>query len=150
MSHSPYPYNQIRSRQYTFFSIGKMKIEKVVDFVSLGENNIINLGFGDLRPDGTVDDKVNSNNGDIVKVMATVVEILKHFTTNNPEAIIFFRGSTEERNQLYARILKTYYPTFSKDFILLAMIGNKEDNEVILFDPTMNIKYFAFLIKKIV
>ena len=103
-----------------------------------------------MRPDQCIDDTVNSNNGDIAKVMATVIEILKYFTKIHPEAIIYFRGSTEERNRLYHRILKSYYPTFSKEFILLVMIGSKEENEILQFNPRMNFKYFAFLIKRIV
>jgi hypothetical protein len=35
--------------------------------------NLYNLGFGDLLPDGKIDDKVTSNNGDIIKVLSTVI-----------------------------------------------------------------------------
>ena len=52
MSYSPYPYEQLGSERYTFYSIGIKHIEKVVDFIPVGIRNIINLGFGDLRPDG--------------------------------------------------------------------------------------------------
>jgi hypothetical protein len=35
------------------------------------------MGFGDRLPDGSIDDTANSNNGDIVKVLATVIAVLK-------------------------------------------------------------------------
>jgi hypothetical protein len=76
MTHIPYSYKRPHSERYTFTSIGKKRIEKVVDFVPLGLKNIVNLGFGDLLPDGSVDDTVNSNNGDMAKVLATVIDIL--------------------------------------------------------------------------
>ena len=149
MAHVPYTYKQIRSRRYVFISDGNRRIEKVVDFIPLGVGNIMNLGFGDLLPDGTIDDKANSNNGDIVKVLATVVDILRHFTAKYPKAVIYFRGSTEERTKLYGRILRSYYQSFSKDFILMAIIGDKAENRTVLFDPRETSEYLAFFIKRI-
>ncbi len=60
---SHYPFNQVRSNRYTFISTGKRPIEKVVEFKFTGWGKIINMGFGDVRPDGTIDDKAISNNG---------------------------------------------------------------------------------------
>ncbi len=76
--------------------------------------NIFNLAFGDLLPDASIDVNAVSNNGDIVKVLATVVDILKNFTSLDPGVSIYFLGSTSERTKLYARILRTYYLIFSK------------------------------------
>jgi len=107
MTQVPYPYKRLRPKRYIFISTGKKSIEKVVDFVPLGPGNIMNLAFGDLLPDGTIDDQVNSNNGDIIKVLATVIDILRHFTIQYPKAEIYFEGSTEERTKLYGRIIRT-------------------------------------------
>jgi hypothetical protein len=68
----------------------KKRIEKVVDFVPIGIKNIMNLGFGDLLPDGSVDDTANSNNGDLIKVLATVIGILRDYTAEYPQVEIFF------------------------------------------------------------
>jgi hypothetical protein len=149
MTHIPYSYKRPHSERYIFTSIGKKRIEKVVDFVSIGVKNVMNLGFGDLLPDGSVDDTVNSNNGDIVKVLATVIEILKDFTAEYPQVEIFFAGSTVERTKLYTRILKTYYTAFSKDFTISAVTGSEIKNKRIPFDPKANVEYLAFLIKRI-
>lgn len=149
MGHIPYPYKHPHSRRYVFISEGKKRIEKVVDFAPIGIKNVMNIAFGDLLPDGSVDDRANSNNGDILKVLATVVKILKVFTTRHPKVGILFTGSTDERTKLYTRILKTYYMAFCKEFIIYAIVGTEKDNKTIPFDPRENLQYLAFLIKRI-
>src|SRR5882672_8774429 len=112
MYQTAYAYDHPDVTRYTFTSVGRKRIEKIVDFADLGMENVFNLAFGDLQPDGSVDDLSNSNNGDIVKVLATVISIMRDFTTKNPQACITFTGSTEERTKLYTRILKSYYSSF--------------------------------------
>ncbi len=149
MTRIPYPYKRPAARRYIFISMGKKRIEKVVDFIPLKAKNTMNLGFGDLRPDGSINYKSNSNNGDILKVLATVVDIIKHFTSRHPDIIIFFTGSTIERTRLYARILKTYYQIFNKEFMVYGITGTDNDNEITPFDPQSGMEYLAFLIKRI-
>lgn len=149
MTYNPYPYRRPHAARYTFISAGKRKVEKVVDFVPIGISGIMNLAFGDLLPDGTVDDKVSSNNGDILKVLTTVVHILKDYTAEYPQIEIFFTGSTDERTRLYTRIIKTYFSTFNKEFRITGLIGSDEDSAEVLFDPKLELEYFAFLIKRI-
>jgi len=99
MSSTPYPYNRKLSTRYTFISIGNRSIHKVVEFTPTSVD-LYNLGFGDLLPDGKVNDTINSNNGDIVKVLATVVQIIKDFTKEYPHVKVVFTGSTNERTML--------------------------------------------------
>lgn len=148
MSHISYPFEQIRPTRYKFFSLGKNKIEKIVDFVPLKTKDLINLGFGDLLPDGSIDDKITSNNGDIGRVLATIVMILKHFTAQRPDAIIYFCGSTPERTRLYTRILKIYYTEFTKEFKIYGILSAKQNNQRFPFDPNAQLDYFGFLIKR--
>lgn len=100
-------------------------------------------------PDGKIDDKVNSNNGDIIRVLATTVEILSDFTSMNPNTRIFFAGSTDERTRLYARILKTYYLNFSKQFVISALVGEGDTYSLLRFEPKADLKYSGFLIERI-
>ncbi len=108
MNQHPYAFKRHHVTRYTFTSVGKKRIKKIVDFTMFGLKDTYNLAFGDLLPDGSIDDKANSNNGDIVKVLSTVVAILKEFTSTRPEANIVFTGSTDLRMKLYTRILRTY------------------------------------------
>ena len=97
----------------------------------------------------SVDDTANSNNGDIIKVLATVIAILKDFTTQYPHVEVFFAGSTIECTKLYTRILRTYYSAFSKEFTISGIAGSENNNKRIAFDPKADIEYLAFLIKRI-
>lgn len=149
MSQISYPYYRLQSWRYVFVSDGKKKIQKIVDFVPLRQGNIINLGFGDLSPDGSIDDKANSNNGDIIKVLATVIDILKDFTSFHPNAQVFFAGSTDERTRLYNRILKLYYLDFSKEFIIVGATIINGRIHYSPYDPNFHKDYSAFIIKRI-
>jgi hypothetical protein len=58
----------------------------------------MNLGFGELLPNVSVSDRVNSNNGDIEKILATLIAIIKDITAEYPQVEILFAGSTPEYN----------------------------------------------------
>jgi hypothetical protein len=150
MAHKPYQYKHLNPKRYIFISEGKKRITKVVEFIPLGIGNLTNLGFGDLLPDDSIDDKANSNNGDLVKVLATVIDILRHFTMQHPDAEIYFEGSTEERTVLYSRILKNYYSVYSKEFAIAGVISDTKDAvNIIPYEPSSDRKFLAFLIKRI-
>lgn len=148
-TNSYYPFKQVHSNRYTFVSHGKRPIKKAVDFTYTGWGKIINMGFGDLLPDGTVDDKVNSNNGDLVMVLATTIEILKLFTAQFPNAEIFFTGSTQARTRLYARIVKNYYSEFSKEFIISVLIKDGDAYDEMPYEPGAHIAFYGFIIRRI-
>lgn len=104
MKNNPYyPIVVVSAHQYAVVSTGKRPIKKVAEFTHTGRGKIVNMAFGDLMPDGSIDDTVNSNNGDLVMVLATTIEILKMYTVRFPDAEIFFTGSTKARTQLYNR-----------------------------------------------
>ena len=149
MSQAPYPYKHFNSARYIFISVGRLRIEKAVDFVPTGIRNIVNMGFGDRLPDGSIDDTANSNNGDIVKVLATVIAILKDFTTQYPQVVVFFAGSSIQRTNVYARILRTYYVSFSKEFSISGIVGSEDQNRRVAFDPKLKTEYLAFLVERI-
>ena len=149
MSHLPYyPYARPYASRYTFTSVGRTKIQKAVEFTYTNFRNVVNMGFGDLLADGTLDDKANSNNGDIVKVLATIIKIFIDFTDRFPNVEIFITGSTQERTRLYTRILKTYHSNYDKDFEVKGIIKKGEDYFDIPFEPKTDIRFTGFLIKK--
>ena len=149
MKDNTYPYDHAQASRYTFTSIGKIRIAKEVVFTHTGIRNIVNMGFGDLLPDGSIDDKANSNNGDIVRVLATIVQILIDFTSKFPNTEIFFSGSTQERTKLYTRILRTYYASFNKEFTINVLIKERDGYSELPFEPKADLKFLGFLIKRI-
>ena len=149
MAKIPYSFKPQDANRYIFTSIGKLKIKKAVVFAPTTIKSLYSLSFGDLLPDGTIDDMANSNNGDILKVLATVVQITKDFTVRYPDIKLIFAGSTEERTRVYGRILKTYYEDFCIDFKITAFVKTNEFYEEVDFEPKAALGYSAFFIKRI-
>ena len=149
MTRATYSFDKQGSERYVFTSVGKRAIVKFVDFSPTRTPNLYNVGFGDLLLDGSVDDTANSNNGDMVKVLATVVQIIKDFTTQLPEIKLIFFGSSQDRTNLYGRILTTYYAEFSTEFTITAFIKTGQTFEEIAFTPNSSNRYYAYFIKRI-
>lgn len=148
MTKAPYIHDRESSTRYRFMSTGRRPVEKIVEFTPLVIRNMFNLGFGDLLTDGSIDDKVNSNNGDIIKILSTVIHIVKDFTNSNPGAKIAFKGSTKERTVLYQRVIKTYLNDFKKDFLITALEGPVSQPRETVFDPQCKGTYLAFFVKR--
>ena len=150
MTRSTYSYQQQGFQRYIFTSVGKKSIVKFVDFSPTRTPDLHNIGFGDLLPDGSIDDTVNSNNGDMIKVLATIVQVTKDFTARSPHIKLIFFGSTQERTTLYARILTTYYTEFTREFNITAFIKIGENYQEVIFTPHSPCIYYAFFIKRII
>lgn len=148
MNKEPYSFNREVSTRYRFVSSGRKRVEKIVEFTPLHVENVYNLGFGDLLPNGEIDDKANTNNDDIVKVLSTVIHIVVDFTEDRPAAKIAFTGSTSERTALYQRILRTYAETFGKEFTISALKGPARSPVETAFDPGCKEAYLAFFVKR--
>ncbi len=65
-------------------------------------DNFYNLAFGDYDEENNeINDQIVTNNGDSLKVLATVASTAYAFTGKYPKAWIFATGSTEVRTRLY-------------------------------------------------
>ena len=84
MNQASYPFQRSANMRYIFTSTGKKKIKKLVEFNPTVIPKIVNMGFGDLLDDGQVDDTARSNNGDIAKVLSTVIMILRDYLAQIP------------------------------------------------------------------
>ena len=87
---------------YSFMSNGpKGPIQKIAKFTLLDEN-LYNFGFGDYDPaTGDISDTRVSNNQDMDVIMGTLGSIIYDFTNIFPNALIYFRGTTDARTRLY-------------------------------------------------
>jgi hypothetical protein len=74
-------------------SHGKERIEKMAMFSSTPEANVFAFFFGDLMADGTLDIYARSNNGDMPRVLATIIVIIKQFLNDHPHTTVFSTGS---------------------------------------------------------
>lgn len=110
MRKEPYQFEHDGITEYKFISEGpKGRITKVVQFIPLQREGLFNIGFGDLTAAGKVDDTIESNNKDIVKVLATVIHIIEDFLTENPHVKVFFAGSNSQRTEIYRFILSRHF-----------------------------------------
>ena len=110
---------------YEFVSVGpKGRVKKVVRFSRI-EDNIFNLGFGDLDEEsGEISDTIVTDNNDSWKVLATVASTIYDFYGEYPEAKIFVKGSTPARTRLYRMGITNNWNEISTDF---EIYGLKDD-----------------------
>jgi hypothetical protein len=136
--------------RYEFVSIGpKGQIKKRIEFTPLRKRGYYNMAFGDIMKDGKVNDTIYSNNQDIVKIIATVMDTMKDFLKENPTAKLLFTGSTDDRTKFYKLILSRHYRSLSAEYTITALAEDEKDNpEEIEFNPDEENKtYLAFLVK---
>ncbi len=130
---------------FEFESIGKKgSITKIIKFSETHEKGIYNLGFGDKSRDSNkVDDKIVSDNGDLQKVLATVVSAIYAFTDKHPEAWVFSMGSTPARTRLYRIAIDSYYDELVADFEIYGL----KNSQWVVFERNMPVE--AFLAKRL-
>jgi hypothetical protein len=132
MRHPRYYYQSEDSWQlFEFISEGpKGPIRKIVEYTPTGTENVYNLGFGDFdEVKNGINDLAVTNNGDSLKVLATVAATVYAFIENHPAAWVFATGSTVVRTRLYRMGITNNLVEIAKDFIILGYksTGDWED-----------------------
>lgn len=89
-----------------------------------------------------IDDEIVTNNGDSVKVLATVASTVYAFTDKFPEAMIFATGTTKARTRLYRMGISNHLSTIKLDFEVFGLIDDK-------WLPFLKeVEFEAFLVKR--
>ncbi len=117
---------------YTFFSVSEeMVIPKAILYSPIERNQqkYYNLGFGDviidpLTGDFYIDDKNESNNGDVKTVFYTVVSTLTDFFERYPNGTVYIEGSTSQRMEIYSRLIARHWRQIEPIYIVQ---GYRED-----------------------
>ncbi len=130
---------------YVFFSEGKKGvITKVVIYEKIAPNHY-NLAFGDYDSvTDNISDKSVSNNGDTIKVLATVIQTMRDFFVERPHALIDIQGSTPLRTKLYQKIIYDNLLLIETDYKILAFKNKDAEPE----KPDFSFNYFLFQISK--
>jgi hypothetical protein len=145
MNEPAYPIKFSKKKKiYRFKSVGRNGIiSKVVKFTEI-QDNIFNLGFGDFNEKlQSTDDKKVSDNGDMVKVLATVVSITELFLNENPDVWIYIEGSTPTRTRLYQIAINKFLEYFVLKFEIFGSING------IYESFQKDVQYESFLIKNL-
>jgi hypothetical protein len=129
---------------YSFISEGdKGDIIKLVQFQFV-DDDTFNLAFGDWNEalDG-IDDMVVTDNGDMEKVLATIIQIIKKFLSSNHRSSVQFTGSTPVRTRLYQIIISINYESISQQFEVWGYLNG------IWHRFEKNVNYEVFLISEL-
>ena len=105
-------------------------------------SGIYQLVFGNLVAENEIDDFSINNNGDRIKILATVAQAVNKYTRQYPERMIYFIGSTQSRTRLYRMAIGLNLEELSLTFDIYA----KTTNGIVLF--CKNMEAAAFYIKR--
>lgn len=112
--------------EFKFISIGKNgQARKGVIFMPMGDSDVYNLAFGDLKENGEIDDFAISNNGDRNKILGTIAWIVELYTNRYPDRIIRFTGSTSARTRLYRMAISVNLEKLSEKYEIYMKLDDK-------------------------
>ena len=138
---------------FEFTSSGKNgRISKAIKFTQTLNGNVYNLGFGDIvfSDEFTIeiDDETLSNNGDLEKVIATVVLSVYLFIEDHPDVYILFGSSNKAKLRMYRMFLSRNITEILKSFTVYGAIHNEKGQLVnVPFDSASDVDgYFVRLI----
>jgi hypothetical protein len=143
---SPFYVNIKTAKDYSTFrfsSMGKREIIKVVQFQKTAKVGIYNLAMGDMLDGAVFSDTEISDNGDIRKVLTTVVNIVQIYTRKYPKRSVFITGNTSLKTNAYQRVIRMYYPVFIDEFEIWGYL-----NEDVKEPFNLKNNYIAFVVKR--
>lgn len=108
----------------------KGSIKKMVQFSKTGTENVYNLAFGDYDEETkSINDLSVTNNGDSLKVLATIASTVYAFTEKYPNAWVVATGSTNVRTRLYRMGITNNLAEIKEDFDIYAftIVGKWEE-----------------------
>jgi hypothetical protein len=122
-----YPYFPIEDNLfYGFFSEGvKGRIPKAIIFTF--ERRKWNLAFGDWK-NNDIDDKVMTNNQDVVKVIGTVAKVTYQFFDDYPDAVLVIDPVDEKRKKLYNIVFQRHFETIEQNFNIVGFIKKRKQS----------------------
>lgn len=146
MNKESYPFQLVEVRTiYEFESQSDTKtIQKLIEFLLVDSGSqIFNVALVDVLPDGTVSDRVVSNNSDMPKVLSTVFKAIHTFLLQNTHAKVHIEGSTPSRTRLYQMAISKFLTEIEQTFTIFGYTGNSVE----YFEKDKN--YTSFLISLI-
>lgn len=145
MEKPSYPFKSTENHRYYYFqSIGKSVIPKIVVYQPLeGSDNVVELAFGNLMPNFSIDVFAIDDNDDMSIVITTVIYTIFDYLNYYPEKKVYFKGSTPSRTRLYrvaiAKMIDKIEPIYQ-------VYGLISDSEMEIFNK--NQTYIAYLISR--
>ncbi|QRR02106.1 DUF6934 family protein [Dyadobacter sandarakinus] len=144
-AHYPFITNAGKTR-FCFESVGKGKtVQKLVVYTLLTKDPpLYNLALGDSEDGNDFDDEVITNNGDMPKVIATVIRTLLKMLAKHQNASVYLAGNSRAKTRLYRIIINRKLAELKKYYEIYGV----EDLEPEIYIPGK--EYRAFIIKKLI
>lgn len=145
MEEKAYSFSLVRTEfRYEFFSTSTEKVvKKVVLFTETSASMVYNLALLDELENGELSDISETNNNDLVMVMATVIQIVDEFLKIKPKYFVIFKGSDERRQRLYRIIISRELLKIQRKFDIFGGIG---EDFIADFEP--NKEYDFYIIRQ--
>jgi hypothetical protein len=100
-------------------------ITKAILFQKTNLLEYYNLTLADIQPDGSNDIFSKSNNGDLEKILSTVIQTILVFLVYYPFAKVVFTGSTPSRTRLYQIVLSKELDDVKEKFEVIGFTEEK-------------------------
>lgn len=122
-------------------------IHKVILYVRANQNakmyykDFYNFALGDKDLEtGQISEYAITNNGDSIKILATVASTFYEFTEKYPDAWIYLSGANEVRTRLFRMAISNNLIKIEKDFEIYGLVDN------LWLEFRKDVEYLAFLI----
>ena len=125
-SNNFYSYNVYNNFMiFEFDSIGiKGTIKKAIIYEQV-KHNTYNLALVNVVDDKYDDDLIETNNGDIVKILTTIYQSINDFFDRYPDCYVEIIGNTEQKVKLYSKLVERYYNILIDKYQLNGYFKNK-------------------------
>ena len=129
MSATPYLITTQTGLRFSFDSVGPDKTtRKLIFYERIADGiDLYNLALVDAYDDGSLDDLSVSNNQDMPRILATVVETMHVFFRQYPTATVIFSGSTPARTRLYRVAISQNLALFEETFFVYGLLTGKPE-----------------------
>lgn len=101
------------------------QVKKVVRLRPTDIEGLYNFVLLDILPDGTTSDTAETNNQDMLVVLATVTQIAVDFLSKNPGCAIAVQGGDAKRQRLYQIMISRELDQIRQQFNVLGGNGNQ-------------------------
>ena len=143
MNYEAYPFRYKEdNNHFQFQSVGKRGTFEKVIAITLIEDDIYNLALLDMDPvTQGYNDKSVTDNGDMPKILATVMAVIIDFLNQYPHRKIYLIGNTASRTRLYQIAINKILDQIENDPIVLGY----HNSQWIPFEPNRNFESFLII-----
>lgn len=133
-----------KAHRFDFVSIGEQIINKTIIFHQTHHTGIYSLTLADVTENQEFDVYNVSDNGDMKKVLSTVLRTITAFLESYPNAKVVFSGSTPSRTRLYQIAITHELSNFQTRFLIE---GYTHEKGFELFTKNKSYDGFAISVK---